>query len=392
MDYVVSRRVLSSDRDLFRTESGFAWTSSPPLGVMTYDVDFLEKNCARSSLFLAGLPYESGDDLRPFARAVGSFRDALPLSKFVPHEIFKNFVTRLVDRLDDHLRGPSYYSQHFVPQTSVFDALVPALIDMRKLSYHSSVPSNDVNRPVLATFLPDDKGFCRPIRYDRLTGRTGRLKVAQGPSILTLKKDHRDILISRYPGGKIISVDYQSLEARTFLYSSGVDIPEDDVYTALSSRLFGGEYPRRIVKEVVISLIYGMGDIALAMKLGLDKGKVRKLSKSVRKFFRYDELQAQLESKQKGDRILNHYGRSVIVPDQRLLLNTFVQSSAVDVVLHGFSRIVENIPDGSRCVPLFVLHDALIMDVAPGFDTSFVSIGERVPGYDGRFPVHVSSF
>jgi hypothetical protein len=313
------------------------------------------------------------------------------MSSFVPKEAYKEFAKGLIRRLDSHLAKPGYYESCYVPHTAVFDSLQRAHVSIEQIKQHASHPAERANRPVLATFLPALDGLCRPAVYDRLSGRTGRLKVTAGPSILTLKREHRDILTSRFPGGRIASIDYSSLEARTFLYSVGEKMDEDDIYAMIARKLFKDEYPRSVIKAVVISLLYGMGDVALSVKLGLDKAKVRKLSREVRKFFRYDELKEKLESQLAGDRILNHYGRSIEVPDVRLLINTFVQSSAVDVTLHGFARMVAAMPP-DKCVPIFTLHDALIVDVAPGCPASFVREGMIVPGYEGRFPLHISRF
>jgi hypothetical protein len=98
-----------------------------------------------------------------------------------------------------------------------------------------------------------------------------------------------------------------------------------------------------------------------------------------------------LESQLKGDTISNFYGRVIQVSDERLLLNTYVQSTSVDIVLNGFLNLVQAVP-ASRAVPLFVLHDALIMDASPDFDIESVRVAEKVSGFDGHFPVHVSSF
>ena len=391
MRFAITRNVLRCDRHLIRTDEGYSWIDDIPTGTMTYDTDFLPRDCVRTSLHLVGKSLEERESMERYTKALGSIPadERPPLCSFLPKEEYKGFTTRIVKKLEEHMQVPSYYEQHYSKHTQVFDALQRALVHLNKISQHSA--ESDANRPVLASFFPDVDNRCRPVKYDRVSGRTGRLKVASGPSILTLKKEYRDILRSRFDNGKIISVDYKSLEARAFLYLSGGTESEDDIYAAVATKLFNGEYPRHIVKACVISLLYGMGDTSLAIKLNLDKGKVRKLSRAVRKHFGYDELKTRLESQLKGDVISNHYGRVISVPDERLLLNTYVQSSAVDIVLHGFLNIIKAVPE-KQAVPLFVLHDALIMDASQDFDVESVRVAETVPGFDGHFPVHVSSF
>ena len=55
----------------------------------------------------------------------------------------------------------------------------------------------------------------------------------------------------------------------------------------------------------------------------------------------------------------NLYGRKLVVDDERLKLPYFVQSTAVDVALTGFSKILSRF---AEMVPLFVIHDALVVD------------------------------
>lgn len=391
MAFAITKDVLKCDRHLIRTDDGYCWSNDLPTDVPTYDSDFRPKKCLRTSMHLSGKSPEDLEGLDRYAKALNSipFEERPPLCAFLPKAEYKASMMSLVRKIEEHMKVPSYYDLHYERHTQVFDSLQRALVHLNKISQHSA--ESDANRPVLASFFPDVDNKCRPVKYDRISGRTGRLKVASGPSILTLKKEYRDILRSRFDGGRIISVDYKSLEARAFLYLSGGDEPDADIYAAMASKLFNDEYPRHIVKAVVISLLYGMGDPALAIKLNIDKGKVRKLSRSVRKHFRYEDLKSRLESQLKGDTISNFYGRVIYVPDERLLLNTYVQSTSVDIVLSGFLNLIQAVPV-TQAVPLFVLHDALIMDAAPDFDVESVRVAEKVPGFDGHFPVHVSSF
>lgn len=389
VDYSITRDVLSSDKHLVHVGDGFAWRDELPAHVMTYDSDFLQSDCVRTSMHLVGKTFDDRKGIEAYAKALSLFPERMSLSSFMPADLFKRRSKEIIARVESHLSKPGYYDTTYVRHTKLFDALQRSHVDIQRISHHASL-GNDVNRPVLATFLPDKDGLCRPPKYDRLSGRTGRLKMASGPSILTLKTEHRDILRSRFPKGKIISIDFSSLEARVFLYSAGIFDPADDIYESVAQRLFAGQYPRPIVKAVVISLLYGMGDTALALKLGMEKAQVRKVTRDLKKHFNYEVLKSRLESTRTQEGISNHYGRVVSVPDDRLLINTFVQSTGVDVALHGFANLVDVMPSG--CVPLFVLHDALIADCSDECDMSFVRAAENVPGFEGRYPVHVSSF
>jgi len=70
-----------------------------------------------------------------------------------------------------------------------------------------------------------------------------------------------------------------------------------------------------------------------------------------------------------------------------LFVNTFAQSTGVDVSLLGFKSVMDRLgTDGVR--PLFVLHDALIFDVRGDRLGDVEAIDSvEVPLYDARFPL-----
>jgi hypothetical protein len=390
VDYALSKYTLSSEKHFVCSNNVYSWVDDIPAHIMTYDSDYLQDNCIRTSLYLVGKNYDDMKGIEQYAKVLSHFKEKFPLSSIIPHDIFKARSKEIIARVEAHLSTPSYYDTDYARHTKLFNCFERAHVDTQRISYHST--ATDVsNRTVLATFLPDKDGLCRPVKYDRLSSRTGRLKTASGPSILTLKNTHRDILRSRFKNGKIISIDFSSLEARIFLYSAGVNETADDIYSSIAQKLFAEEYPRHIVKAVVISLLYGMGEGTLSLKLNLDKAKVRKIIRDIKKYFKYDVVKSKLESSRTKSGIANHYGRVVEVPDDRLLINTFVQSTGVDVVLHGFVNIIEVAPK-EDFVPLFILHDALIVDVSENCNLEFIKVGENIPGFTGHYPVHVNNF
>ena len=51
------------------------------------------------------------------------------------------------------------------------------------------------------------EGFARPVKYNTVT-KTGRMSVVSGPSFLTMKKDTKSKIVSRFQNGKIIEIDF----------------------------------------------------------------------------------------------------------------------------------------------------------------------------------------
>ena len=73
------------------------------------------------------------------------------------------------------------------------------------------------------------------------------------------------------------------------------------------------------------------------------------------------------EWKQTGYKFINNfYGRRVKTETTHTLINHYVQSTAVDVAMLGFMNILDYVSELDKLddiVPMFILHDALILDV-----------------------------
>lgn len=78
---------------------------------------------------------------------------------------------------------------------------------------------------------------------------------------------------------------------------------------------------------------------------------------------------------------------TVTRPQDNIFINYYAQSTGVDVALMGFNEIVNRLgPDGIR--PLFVLHDALILDVREDRIRDVESTEEvKVQGFEQAFLV-----
>ena len=62
--------------------------------------------------------------------------------------------------------------------------------------------------------------------------------------------------------------------------------------------------------------------------------------------------------------IANYYGRPLKIEDPRpnILISHYVQSTAVDTALLGFSRLMKDLKQ-LKIVPIYVIHDAVVVDV-----------------------------
>ena len=91
--------------------------------------------------------------------------------------------------------------------------------------------------------------------------------------------------------------------------------------------------------------------------------------------------------------IFNFYNRPISPGSglRHVLVNNYIQSSSVDAALLGFGSLVEDIGSKEiRAVPLFVIHDALILDIHPASIEKFRKIlrkGVFIEKLSLRFPV-----
>jgi hypothetical protein len=283
----------------------------------------------------------------------------------------------------------NYYVNTWVPQSVVLGSLQPPRISEER--YGAILAEGGTNFRLVEGFKPDRTGHAPPIAYDRFGTRTGRLTVASGPNILTLKKEYRDMIVPSHPGGKIVYLDFAALEARVLLYEAGGRCDNPDLYSHINDDLFGGSAPRKSVKAAVISELYGSSKAALGAVLGIAGRELDDFVGRVKGYFKIAELRKRLKDEfVKTGAITNRYGRRVPIdePLDHILVNSYAQSTGVDVSLLGFSDIVSRLADREGVRPLYVLHDALILDVPPEHLDAVMEIKHvTVPGYVQKFPI-----
>jgi hypothetical protein len=295
----------------------------------------------------------------------GSQPFVVPWQYAIPQNEFKIFFNNVVQETKDLFPNLpfEYYETAWIPGSRVLASLKTAAIDSESLQRHIDSLGNGA--PGLESFRPKRSGFAHPVVYDRFATRTGRLTVTDGPNILVLKKTCRDILKSSYEDGHIVSLDFRALEARIVLAEAGRSSTSEDIYEEISREQFGGEISRDSVKVAVLAELYGISRNALRIKLNVTDKKLDSFIGVIKDYFRVDDLKKRLKAQVgSSGKMLNRFGRPLSVPEgqDNLLVNTYAQSSGVDVSMIGFDLILERLgQDGIR--PLFVLHDAIIIDV-----------------------------
>ena len=295
---------------------------------------------------------------------------ALPWHLTMPEKAYKSFQT-LLETYEQSQVGLdlSYYNNIYLPTEKVFTYLQPAKVNVERYEQYKLVDTTGHIR----SFQPNEHGFAQCAQYDRVATLTGRLKTTSGPTLLHLPKVYRGVLESRWgKDGAVVSLDYKSLEPRVLLSTCGTQPIEraKDIYSQIKEELFSlnPEVTRDVVKKIVLSELYGAGIESLRQRLP----NVQDLQATVgqiAEWFQLDTLRQKLfeEWKNTGNRwITNYYGRRVKTETAHTLVNHYVQSTAVDVAMLGFLNILEYVEELGKqedIVPIFILHDALILDI-----------------------------
>ena len=284
----------------------------------------------------------------------------------LPPDIFYGRLKKITEDVSDVLcaYANTNYGQTFQECKKFLRSLSRCTVDVDKIhKYIDECKSGPSVKSSLRSFLPP-KGEDRAPRakYSQTGTSTGRLVVSSGPSILTLPSKNRDILKSSF-GGKIFQVDFVSLEPRVMLYAMGKEA-EDDIYSDIGKKLFNGEIDRKVVKLATLSALYGSSYHLISEIIG-NKEASKNVVRRVRQYFEVERLERGLmqilhEEKQ----IANYYGRPLKIEDPRgnILISHYVQSTAVDTALLGFSKLM-NVLSPLKIMPIYVIHDAVVVDV-----------------------------
>jgi hypothetical protein len=282
-----------------------------------------------------------------------------PWSQALPPHLFKAWLQKFTrDLLELRDRwADSYYGREFQVQQRLLQKLQQPFIDP------SAIKKIDDDR--IRAFDPNAQGLAPKSTYDIWSSVTGRMSIESGPNILTLDKKYRRIFKSRFTDGEIIQIDFSSLEPNTFLAMQGKSF-ESDAYAWVASQI-DIAVPREVLKVAVMSALYGMSPSNFAKKFA-DIPDANELLFQVRDAFGFVKMTKHYREQLDAEgHITNHFGRIIKCDKTSPLVAHAVQSTAVDIVCQGFATLLDEFElNGMNAVPLYLIHDALMLDVTPG--------------------------
>jgi len=311
-------------------------------------------------------------------------KEVLPLYKVEDYNTSLENNLNILNKYDQKTN----YKENIKKYNSLFSNLQKSCIDLLVYKAFKEIEKNESILNTLKSFKPYNK-FTQKVLYEKYNNVSGRLVVKNGPKILTLPSRYRSILKSRFTNGSVYSIDFSALEPRITAKLSETK-SGDDIYEDILA-LLSYNADRSVIKKAVISSIYGANYTSLE-NLSVDKSK--ELFDVINNYFDFKKILEMSSNIDEFGIRRNYFGRPIWNLEENrenILINNYIQSTAVDISLLYFSDLVRLT---EKIVPLFVLHDALIVDID---DKNFNDVQQIVKkGYTndklGHFPLKIEKF
>ena len=349
MQLLISSKQLGTSQSLLYDGSLVSWVDSNQdfcKSSILYGFDGID-SCEAAEALKLDIPKLRST---PWFRSMSYFKGAveeIPWRLCMPSREWNLFTKNLVDCLWLNLSNPDnhYYVSTFKRNRELIRSLSEAYVDTNMINnLLKSVPEN--SRHQISRFTPTKGEKVAPIsKYSISKSVTGRMTITEGPNILTLKKEYRKILKSRWGHqGKILEIDVQSIEPRVALSFFGKSI-KGDVYSEVMNHL-EVEIDRQAAKIATLSAIYGASHHTLRSMLP-DSIDALAVLQSVKEFFgiRHVEKMIKEQHNQLGY-TKNSHGRKIF--SDAPSVNHLIQSSSVDVSFDVFEIIFDSIFTNSR--------------------------------------------
>lgn len=393
--FCIDRSILGTNKSLLKNNDEFAWVEHVPTDAWHLSGRFKPDRCLDTLLALGGTNVNTVPDQK-FVNVVstvssGSLSTSIvPWRLVMPKRDHRTFLERLVHDVEVALPTlpKAYYEDTWVPGQTVLRSLSRARVDVQ--AFDELVKAGTGNTHALSTFFPDGQCLTSKVTYNRFGTLTGRLTVSSGPSILTLNRSHRRVL-RPLTNGKVVSVDFAALEPRVLLHESGAWCSEQDLYASLAKEF---SKDRKSIKGAVLAELYGSSKRALGEAINMKGKELDEFVARVKERFGTGSLLKRLKSQYYSRGVItNRFGRVIGIdePIDRIFINYYAQSTGADVALLGFNDLLNRLKASAPSVrPLFVLHDAIVLDVPEEHMEAVTNIKSlNVRGYDVEWPVKV---
>ncbi len=196
----------------------------------------------------------------------------------------------------------------------------------------------------------------------------------------------RQVFVSRFPHGKMLSADYSQIELRLLAALSGEESLIDafqrniDIHRETAEKMFGDPERRRDAKVVNFGIIYGISSFGLSKDLHCSFREAAEIIKNY--FATFPKVKSFLEycvdSAKYNGYISTMFGRRRYIPElyannnnvvafaTRAAMNMPMQGSAADIIKKAMINIDREMTErGMKSLMVLQIHDELVFDCVP---------------------------
>lgn len=275
-------------------------------------------------------------------------------------------------------------------------------------------------------FSKQNDGYIKTIFNQTLTS-TGRLSSSE-PNLQNLPirdeegRKLRKLFISRFPGGQMVSADYNQIELRLMAhYSQDSTMIEsyrrnEDIHARTASEIFGVPLSevtpneRRLAKTVNFGIIYGISEYGLSVNLGTSVIRATEyMNKYFSRFPRVKEyMNESIAIARQNGYAKTLFGRIRYIPElsssnggirkfgERVAINMPLQGTASDIIKLAMINVYKEIKNKNLKAKLVLqIHDELVVDCPKDEVSEVLKIlskeMEGVVSLSVPLPVEVSS-
>jgi hypothetical protein len=185
-------------------------------------------------------------------------------------------------------------------------------------------------------------------------GITGRTSIDSGYNFLTIKKEKRKTLKSKYKDEFLVEIDFKSCEPFFYLKSQGFNVDGNDVYQWIMKE-FDLKIEREKFKRGFLSLLYGAKNNTIKSISGMNVKDIEQIKERLKLSLLKETLEKDFNS---CNLIFNYYGRPITSNNN--LINYWIQSSAVDFCSLAFKNLI----DQYHLKPCFFVHDSMTITIS----------------------------
>lgn len=299
--------------------------------------------------------------------------DRLPVSSLVPRELLREvFVDRA--KVSMLLLKEAMESPWWSLRSSSYDLVAARFLSLCEEA-GIRVELRDARPGAFVEQLRkhEEDGFVRP-RYCVSASTTGRMGTEEGsPTVMSWPKNDRHLLVSRFEGGKILSLDFNAIDYRNIVGA----VPElVEVYRGCedfhfrTAEIVLGRAPtsveRSLVKQVTYIRMYGgsLSTVVAASGISLESAQ-HLLARMEQSLSAVDHLRQCLRVMD-GHLIVHGQASecalAIPVEPGAKLLPLFAQGSSSVVFKAALGGLLERL--GSS-VPIMTVHDEVVIDLHP---------------------------